>query len=140
MSMQIESKLEILPQRAARRRATMSRPAREKVPRITRTLVLAHQIEQALWGSRVGDYAEIARQMGVSRARVCQVVGLLRLGPTIQERILLGDPAVIKHLAESPLRRIVKEPDPATQVVMFEAIIERIKEKTRGRRSTRIGS
>jgi hypothetical protein len=115
-----------------RRRATMSCLI-EKIPRITRTLVLAHQIEQVVRESRVGDCAEIARQLGVSRARVCQVIGLLRLAPAIQERILLDDPGTIKHLSEAPLRRVFLEADHRRQVEMFDVIIDRIKKKPTAR-------
>lgn len=137
MSMQIECKLELFPQRAARRRSALTKKAREKVPRITRTLVLAHQIERATQENRLLDYAEVARQIGVTRARVSQIVGLLRLAPAIQERILLGDPAILKHLAESPLRRIYIEPDHTRQAEMFEAIIDGIKAKTNCKNATR---
>ncbi len=129
MSMQIECKLQLLPQRAARRRATLSRQTRQEVPRIARTLVLAHQIERAVQSSQLLDYAEVARQIGVTRARVCQIVSLLRLAPTIQERILLGDSKVLKHIAESPLRRVFAERDHARQTELFEAIIDGIQAK-----------
>lgn len=127
MTKQIECRLEIIPQRAAKRQATMSRPAKDKIARITRTLVLAHQIERAVRQNSLLDYAEIAIQLGVSRARVCQIVGLLRLAPAIQERVLCGDSSLLKHLAESPMRRIFFEADQARQLELFERTIERIR-------------
>ncbi len=41
-----------------------------------------------LESGQVANQAEIARREGITRARVTQVMGLLRLAPEIQEHIL----------------------------------------------------
>jgi len=65
-------------------------PAPDAVPRIVRLLALAWKWEGMVRRGEVKDYAEIARLMGLSRARVTQIEALTLLSPTIQQE-LLGD-------------------------------------------------
>ena len=97
-------------------------PVPESIPSLTKMLVLAHQIHRAVESSRLTDYAEIARQIGVSRARVSQVVRLRQLAPEIQETILC-EPEQVAHLFERQLRQISRESGPATQLLQFEALL-----------------
>jgi len=65
------------------------KPPREpKTPRVVELLRKAIEWEVLLKSGKVASQADIARQEGVSRARVIQVLGLLRLAPEIQEKIL----------------------------------------------------
>ena len=61
----------------------------EKVPRVVRLLALAHHFQKLLDDGWVSDYADIAKLAGVSRARVSQIMDLLLLAPSIQEKMLL---------------------------------------------------
>src|SRR5262245_7565916 len=63
-------------------------PPPERIPRLARLLALAHRCETLLRTGVVKDYATLARLGHVSRARICQLVGLLQLAPDIQEEIL----------------------------------------------------
>jgi len=65
-------------------------PVKDPVPRIARLLALAWKWELAVRRGEVKDYAEIARRMELSRARVTQVCGLTLLAPEIQEAVLLS--------------------------------------------------
>jgi len=56
--------------------------------RIAIMLALAHKLQQAIDQGRVKDGAEVARRLGVSRARVAQILGLALLPVADQERIL----------------------------------------------------
>jgi hypothetical protein len=61
----------------------------EDVPRLARLLALAHRWNRLIEEGVVANHAEIARVMGLSRARVTQITDLLYLAPGIQEEILL---------------------------------------------------
>jgi predicted XRE-type DNA-binding protein len=52
-------------------------------------LALAHRIQKAIEAGEVRDQAEAARLLGLTRARVSQLLDLTLLAPDIQERILL---------------------------------------------------
>ena len=80
-------------------------PPREKLPRITKLLALAHRWVQLIEEGVVKDQAEIARTMGLSRARVTQIMALLNLAPGIQEQILAPPPdAGLERLTERSVR------------------------------------
>lgn len=64
--------------------------AARRVPKIALLLVLGHHFERLVRDGVVKDYAEIARQTGLTRARVTQIVNLTLLAPGIQEEILSG--------------------------------------------------
>ena len=62
----------------------------ERIPRVARVLALAHHWQGLIRSGAVRDQADLARLVGVSRARVTQVMSLLWLAPDIQEAILHG--------------------------------------------------
>jgi len=66
-----------------------------RVPRVARMLALAHRWQGLIRAGTVRDQVELARLVGVSRARVTQVMDLLRLAPDIQEAVL-GLPLVTR--------------------------------------------
>ena len=70
-------------------------PIKDPVPRIVRLLALAHKWERMVRRDEVKDYAEIARRMGLSRARVTQVCSLILLTPLIQAHLLDGSTCVV---------------------------------------------
>ncbi len=72
-------------------------------------LALAHYVEQLVEEGSVKSYADAARQLGVSRARMTQILNLLNLPPKVQEGLLLGD----LHLSERRMRALVA-PAPLT--------------------------
>ncbi len=53
-------------------------------------LALVHLIECKVDSRELKDYAEAARIIGISRARITQVMNLLVLSPKVQEAVLLG--------------------------------------------------
>ena len=53
-------------------------------------LALAHYIERQVEDNAIPDYAAAARALGLTRARITQITGLLLLAPEIQERVLDG--------------------------------------------------
>ena len=72
--------------------------------------------------AKVESKASIAREEGVSRARVTQVLGLLKLAPEIRERIL-SKPSTNGHrpLSERSLRPHIGLP-PSRQLVQFKKL------------------
>ncbi len=56
--------------------------------RLARQLALAYFIEREIEAGRIRDYAEAARRLGMSRARMRYVMDLLGLVTSVQETIL----------------------------------------------------
>ncbi len=78
-------------------------PGTRPVSRAARMLALAHCVERLVEQGRVKSYADAARQLGVSRARMSQILNLLNLSIRVQEGLLLGD----LHLSERRIRVLV---------------------------------
>ena len=62
-------------------------PARRPA-RVARMLALAHRLERAIERGEYDDRADLARQFGITRARVTQLLNLTLLAPDIQEAVL----------------------------------------------------
>ncbi len=73
--------------------------------RAARMLALAHYVDRLIEDGTIKDYAEAARLLGITRARMTQVMNLLTLSPQLQERVLTGDIA----LSERALRAVAGE-------------------------------
>ncbi len=54
-------------------------------------LALAHHVERLIEAGELSGYAKAARAIGLTRARLTQVMNLMLLAPDIQESILLGE-------------------------------------------------
>lgn len=65
-----------------------SKPALERIPRISRYMALAIHFEDLIKQGIVTDYADLARLGHVTRARVTQIMNLRLLAPEIQEQLL----------------------------------------------------
>ena len=59
-----------------------------KTPRVVELLRKAIEWKALLESGQIATQADIACQEGITRARVTQVMGLLRLAPEIREKIL----------------------------------------------------
>jgi len=73
-----------------------------RVPRVARLLALAHRIDEMIRSGELNNWAEAARSLGISRARVTQIANLLLLSPSLQETIL--DHTGQNPINEYPLR------------------------------------
>lgn len=94
-----------------------------RVPRVARMLALAHKIDAMVRGGEFRDYADAARRLGLTRARVTQVMNLVLLAPAIQERILDLPPVLGRDpISERLLRPIATEPDWNRQVEMWRTV------------------
>ena len=83
--------------------------ADEAMPaRVALTLALAHAIERALNAGEFRDQAAAARHLGVSRARVTQLLELTLLDPTMQETVLGMTKGGVGRVTERGLREICR--------------------------------
>ena len=77
-------------------------------------LALAYHVEDLVERGALASYAEAAVRLGVSRARLAQVVRLLDLSPRVQEAIVLGE----IDISERRLRGVVGQADWGKQIVL----------------------
>ncbi len=80
----------------------------DSVPRIARLLALAHKWEGMVRRGAT-NHGQLARQHGLSRARVSQICSLSLLAPDIQESILLSSSLSQHCLAAMVARPIWRE-------------------------------
>ena len=80
--------------------------------RAARLLALAHSIDARVTSGEFDDLAAAARTLGLTRARVTQLVNLTLLSPAIQEEILeAGHTDERDPISEHALRQVVAETD-----------------------------
>lgn len=99
-------------------RATVERPAK-----IASMLALAHAIDREIRAGTYADLAEVARLLGMSRARLSQFMGLTFLAPDIQEQILnLTAVDGREPFREKTIRRLLGSPLWHEQRAVWERI------------------
>jgi hypothetical protein len=102
------------------RRAKPKTPREPKTPRVVEFLRKAIAWQSLLESGKIASQADIARQEGLTRARVTQVLGMLRLAPEIQEQILsLPDTVRRPRVTERTLRPIESTTDHHDQLREF---------------------
>jgi hypothetical protein len=99
-------------------------PKAPKTPRVVELLRKAIEWQALLESGEASNQADIAHREGLTRARVTQVMGLLKLAPEIQEHIL-SMPAAIRRSAvtERALRPIAQLENAADQKTRFQDLI-----------------
>lgn len=92
-----------------RHQQTAKQPPTRRYPaRIARQLALAHALRRRLERGEFADFADMARQLGFTRARVTQLMDLLLLAPEVQEEILFLElPPGAQPVSERGLREAV---------------------------------
>jgi len=90
----------------ARARAREAAVAPRRYPaRIARQLALAYDLQRRVDAGDFAYYADMARGLGVTRARITQLVALLLLAPDIQNELLdLEVPSGAQPISERALR------------------------------------
>jgi hypothetical protein len=69
----------------------------------------------------------LAKEMGVSRVRITQVMNLLKLAPEIQEWLLtLQNQKAIRFFSERRLRPLIQIEDPKQQVREFRRMLSQV--------------
>jgi hypothetical protein len=101
-------------------RGNLKPPKEPKTPRVVELLRKAIEWQALLETGKITNQAEIARREGITRARVTQVMGMLRLAPEIQQRILsMPDVARRPPVTERMLRPIENIADYHVQLREF---------------------
>jgi hypothetical protein len=95
----------------ARQRTPAPNPEHRYPARIARQLALAHALKRRLDSGEFADYADMARKLGFTRARISQLMDLLLIAPDIQEQILfLEVPAGRQTISERALGKMTQSP------------------------------
>jgi len=113
--------------RRGRRKTFESEALQEPVARPARVavqLALAHRIRRAIDSGEVTDQAAVARRLGLTRARLTQLLNLTFLAPDLQERALgLESVDGSEPLSERALRPVARAVSWAEQRALFEQTI-----------------
>ena len=77
--------------RSSARRSKAPQASGKTVKKVAQMLALAHHIEQLIEAGQLTCNADASRTLGLTRARMTQVMNLMLLSPVIQERVLTGE-------------------------------------------------
>ncbi|MBA7625237.1 hypothetical protein ES703_32663 [subsurface metagenome] len=73
-------------------------------------IYLARECKRMIDNGQVKNQSSLARKLGISRVRICQILNLLKLNPLIiQELEKFGDPLKTKIITERMLRQYVNK-------------------------------
>lgn len=99
-------------------------PKAPRTPRVVELLRKAIEWQALLESGEVSNQAAIARREDITRARVTQVMGMLRLAPEIQQHVLsLPDMVRRPAISERALRPIAQLDHARAQLDAFEQLI-----------------
>jgi len=94
--------------------------------RIAVMLAIAHAMREQIAQRRLPDQAEAARRLGVTPARISQLLDLLSLAPDIQEHILFLEAVDGRQpMYERQLRPLVRERHWPAQRAAFDQLRRR---------------
>lgn len=93
-------------------------------PKLRQYLVLAYQIQDMLERDPNVTAKQIAGWLNMSPPRICQILDLLLLCPTIQKDILLSKDKKLYAFGEYNVREIVKEPLWFKQIEMWTVLLK----------------
>ena len=103
-----------------------AKPAKQpQTPRVVELLRMAQEWRRQLDAGAVRTQAEIARREGITRARVTQIMALIRLAPEIQDHVL-SLPVMVHRSAitEKALRPIALLENRAAQNDLFRELVQ----------------
>ena len=91
-----------------------------KIVRIYRNpIYLARDYKRMIDKGQVKNQSDLARKIGISRVRICQILSLLKLNPlVVQELEKLGDPLKSKIITERMLRPYVNKSQQEQKVLL----------------------
>jgi hypothetical protein len=86
--------------------------------KVARMLALAHHLQRTIDEGLFADRAAVARKLGLTRARVTQLLDLLLLAPRIQEAVLMLEAVDgVEPICERKLRGVVGARDWSGQML-----------------------
>ena len=103
------------------RRGLLKPPRRPKTPRVVELLRKAIEWQALLETGEFPNRAEIASLKGITRARVTQIMGMLRLAPEIQKHILSMPDVVSRPAVTERALRPIAQLDAADQAGAFKS-------------------
>ncbi len=107
------------------RRGKPKPPKEPRTPRVVELLRKAIEWQALLESGEASNQAAIARREGITRARVTQVMGMLRLAPEIQEHVLsLPDMVRRPAISERALRPIAQMERASDQKARFQQLVQ----------------
>jgi len=91
--------------------------------KVARMLALAHHLQSAIDRGFVADRAAVARKLGLTRARVTQLLDLLLLAPDLQQAVLALEAVDgAESMSERALRAVAHAGSWVEQRAAFHAI------------------
>lgn len=88
------------------RRGKLKPPKEARTSRVVKLLRRAIEWEALLESGKIANQAGIASREGITRPRVTQVMGMLRLAPEIQQRIL----SIPRMVRRPPITELILRP------------------------------
>ena len=105
-------------------RGNPKRPEEPRTPRVAELLRKAIEWRPLLASGAVSNQAALARREGLTRARVTQILALLRLAPEIQHHILsIPDMVGRPSITERALRRVTQLEQLGAQRQAFQQLV-----------------
>ncbi len=105
-------------------RGNPKRPEEPRTPRVAELLRKAIEWRPLLASGAVSNQAALARREGLTRARVTQILALLRLAPEIQHHILsMPDMVGRPSITERALRRVTQLEQLGAQRQAFQQLV-----------------
>jgi hypothetical protein len=101
------------------------KPREKELPRppsrLARMLALAYLVERLIEQAKVKNYAEAARRLGVSRARMGQIANLVNLPVETQEAIIIGRACMSERRLRDGRRKLGNGEGEASSTPLFTA-------------------
>ncbi len=98
-------------------------PVVRRPAKVARMLALAHHIQRAIDAGTFADRADVAARLGLTRARITQVLDLVLLAPDIQAQILeLEAVDGVELLSEHSLRGMTRRALWSDQRALWAAV------------------
>jgi hypothetical protein len=105
----------------------IGKPPVEKVKIYESPLMEARRYRNLLNDPLINNQSDIARDLGITRARVSQVISLLKLAPEIQKTLLgFKNQKMIRFFSEYRLRPLLSIMDPSKQIKEFNKMKRKI--------------
>jgi DNA invertase Pin-like site-specific DNA recombinase len=100
-----------------------------KEPRILRSLLLAHQLQQLMDDGKLESLKQASGWLHISQSRLSHILSLLLLSPAIQTEIVVGDPQKIDSIPEYQVLSVAAECNWNAQTQLWREIKHSVSER-----------
>ena len=102
---------------------TAAKPPRQRINPIKEALKYAEVLKQP----SIETYSQVGAEFGVSRARVSQMLSLLKLDQSIQKYLIsIEEQKIHNYFTERKLRNIATIKDKTQQAVRFKKLVAKV--------------